>query len=235
MADLPGGARVVSGSVGRHRAAATVERTFEVGSFVVRRGDDGVHFVVGLGAGHDDHEVRLYHVDGTLVHTFEGHTDLGPCAVAVTPDGQHIISGGQDKLVKVWRVATKSLVSTCAGHTSEVRVVAAMPDGQRILSGGLDNTVRVWLLNGTLKNTFELHAHWVVALVALLDNQHALSASTDHAAKLFNVNDGAVLRNFTHHTKTMECLALLPDGLLRQRLERGHRPHRRDRPPLLSL
>ena len=88
-----------------------------------------------------------------------------------------------------------------------------MPDGQRILSGGLDNTVRVWLLNGTLKNTFELHAHWVVALVALLDNQHALSASTDHAVKLFNVNDGAVLRNFTHHTKTLECLALLPDGL----------------------
>ena len=53
----------------------------------------------------------------------------------------------------------------------------------------------------------------MVALVALLDNQHALSASTDHAVKLFNVNDGAVLRNFTHHTKTVECLALLPDGL----------------------
>ena len=52
-----------------------------------------------------------------------------------------------------------------------------------------------------------------LALVALLDNQHALSASTDHAVKLFNVNDGAVLRNFTHHTKTVECLALLPDGL----------------------
>ena len=38
-------------------------------------------------------------------------------AVAVTPDGQHIISGSDDKRVKVWGVASKSLVSTCTGHT----------------------------------------------------------------------------------------------------------------------
>ena len=49
--------------------------------------------------------------------------------------------------------------------------------------------------------------------VALSDNLHALSGSADGTVKLFNVNDGAVLRNFTHHTKTVECLALLPDGL----------------------
>ena len=57
-------------------------------------------------------------------------------------------------LVKVWSVATKSLVSTCAGHTDDVHAVAAMPDGQRFLSGADDRTVRVWLLDGTLENTF---------------------------------------------------------------------------------
>ena len=33
---------------------------------------DGVHFVVGLGAGPNFDKVRLYHVDGTIVHTFRG-------------------------------------------------------------------------------------------------------------------------------------------------------------------
>ena len=34
---------------------------------------DGVHFVVGLGVGPTAiGEVKLYHVDGTLVHTFKG-------------------------------------------------------------------------------------------------------------------------------------------------------------------
>ena len=51
------------------------------------------------------------------------------------------------------------------------------------------------------------------ALVALPDNQHALSSSYDKTVKLFNVNDGAVLRTFTHHTSWVNCLALLPDGL----------------------
>ena len=51
-----------------------LERTFEVGSEVrcAAALPDGVHFVVGLAPNRG--EVRLYHVDGTLVHTFKGHT-----------------------------------------------------------------------------------------------------------------------------------------------------------------
>ena len=51
------------------------------------------------------------------------------------------------------------------------------------------------------------------ALVALPDNQHALSGSFDATVKLFNVNDGTVLRTFKHHTFPVRCLALMPDGL----------------------
>ena len=49
--------------------------------------------------------------------------------------------------------------------------------------------------------------------MALQDNQHALSGSADNTVKLFNVNDGGVLRTFKHHTNSVYCLALLPDGL----------------------
>ena len=52
--------------------------------------------------------------------------------------------------------------------------------------------------------------------MALPDNQHALSGSGDNTVKLFNVNDGAIVRTFTHHTRGVQrgvrCLALLPDG-----------------------
>ena len=53
---------------------------------------------------------------------------------------------------------------------------------------------------------------WVLALVALPDNQHALSGSDDKTVKLFNVNDGAVVRSFLHHTDRVTCLALLSEG-----------------------
>ena len=38
------------------------------------------------------------------------------------------------------------------------------------------------------------------------------SGSADKTVKLFNANDGAVLRTFDHHTDAVYCLALLPDG-----------------------
>ena len=215
VAALPGGARFVSGSFDRTMKLWTLdnvlERSFAVDVWVMSivALPDGVHFVVGLGS---NCELRLYHVDGTLVHTFRGH-QRSVNALAATHDGQHIISGSIDKFAKVWSVATKSLVSTCVGHTAGVLAVAAMPDSQRILSGAMDGVIRVWLLDGTLKNTFrELHDNLVRALVALPDNQHAVSASMDHTVKLFNVNDGVVLRTFTHHTNAVNCLALLPDG-----------------------
>jgi hypothetical protein len=218
VALLPGGARMVSVSTDDRKARlwtldGALARRFKAnahgGVYCIAALPDGVHFVVGLCGLSGD--IRLYHVDGTLVHNFKGHAST-VWALAVTRDGQHIISGSEDKHVKVWSVASKSLVSTCAGHTDFVDAVAVLPNGQRILSGSTDGEVRVWLLDGTRKNTFELHADSVRALVALPDNQHALSGSWDKTAKLFNVNDGAVLRTFTHHTDAVTCLALLPDG-----------------------
>ena len=133
-----------------------------------------------------------------------------------------IAAGGARETVKVWNLASKSLVSTCSGHTEGVLAVTAMPDCQRILSSGRDRTVRVWLLDGTLDNTFRPHGYdegghryhtTVTALVAMPDNQHALSGSQDQTVKLFNVNDGAVLRTFPHNTRAVVTLSLLPDGL----------------------
>ena len=151
-----------------------------------------------------------------------------------TRDGKHIISGSGDTLVKVWSVASKSLVSTCHGHTSDVFAVAAMPDGQRILSGGNDWTVRVWLLDGTLENTFWPHTSTVFALiVALPDNQHALSASADETVKLFNVNDGAVLRTFKGQWLSVVRWLCCPTASASSAAGapgRQHRPHRRARP-----
>ena len=205
VAVLPG-ARVVSvasaGSVRMWTLDGEPEHNFEMGSSVRCAAvlPDGVHFVAGLNDHIEDdahaYEVRLYHVDGTLVHAFKGDKRDEVTTVTVTPDGKHIISGAQklagaqsacNSRVKVWNVASKRLVSTWIGFTSWinseswVRVVAAMPDGKRFLSGSMDGAIRVCLLNGALKNTFRLHRDdcSIRALVALPDNQHALSASDD--------------------------------------------------------
>ena len=97
--------------------------------------------------------------------------------------------------------------------------MAVTPDGQRILTSFADNTILVSRLNGAVHNVYaDLHAktrngeEFVAALVAMPDNQLALSGGWDKTVKLFNVDDGAVLRTFTHHNSMVQCLALHPDG-----------------------
>ena len=236
---LPGGTQFLYGKddiVQLWNIDGSVERSFDVADvdsrlFAIVALPDGLHFAVGFGADYyvdtDSRtkcgDVELYSIDGTLVHAFRGHTDQVR-VLTTTRDGL-LISGADDNLVKVWSVSTKSLLSTCTGHTGGndegnncILALAATPNGKRIISSADDTTVRVWLLNGTLENTFEelrgaqtipgFLLNPVEALVALPDNQHALAGADN--VKLFDLDDGAVLRIFA---TSPTSLALMPDGL----------------------
>ena len=161
---------------------------------------DGVHFAVGLARETDDqpadHYIRLFHIDGALIHIFKGHID-DVTMLVTTRDGQHIISGADDYDVRVWSVASKSLVSTCEGHAGNVWALSVTPDDQRILSGAEDRSVCVWRLNGDFLKKFDhLHPRGAVcSLLALPDNRHALSGAWDMTVKLFCIDDGSILRS----------------------------------------
>jgi WD40 repeat protein len=66
---------------------------------------------------------------GKEVASLAGHTYQFVHSVAFSPDGQHIVSGSQNKLVKVWSVSARKEVALLAGHTSYVNSVSFSPDG----------------------------------------------------------------------------------------------------------
>jgi WD40 repeat protein len=53
--------------------------------------------------------------------------------VAISPDSRWILSGGSDKTLKLWDMASGRLVRTFAEHSGEVTSVAFSPDGARVL------------------------------------------------------------------------------------------------------
>ncbi|VXD12274.1 Protein kinase domain [Planktothrix serta PCC 8927] len=66
--------------------------------------------------------------------------------VAITPDGQNIVSCSEDETIKIWNLKTGELEKTLTGHSGEVLAIAISSDGQTIVSGSYDKTVRLWNL-----------------------------------------------------------------------------------------
>lgn len=79
------------------------------------------------------------------VRTLTGHANW-VFSVAISPDGQTLVSSSADKTIKIWQLATGKLLNTLAGHLEWVRSVAISPDGQLIVSGSDDNSIKIWHL-----------------------------------------------------------------------------------------
>ena len=73
-----------------------------------------------------------------------GHTD-SVLAVAFSPDGKWLISGGLDKTVRLWNTGTGRLRRIREEHTAPVNTVAFSANGKRFWSASRENdAIRSW-------------------------------------------------------------------------------------------
>lgn len=83
------------------------------------------------------------------VHTLEGNSGK-VCSVAYSPNGKYIVSGSDDKSLKVWDVTSEKCMATLIGHSDNVNSVAYSPDGRNIASGSFDKSVKIWDVSNLL-------------------------------------------------------------------------------------
>ena len=65
-------------------------------------------------------------------------------AVAFSPDGTRIASGGRDGILRLWDAGTGDLLLKLEGHSDYIKSLAFSPDGRQIATGSGDHTVRIW-------------------------------------------------------------------------------------------
>ena len=67
----------------------------------------------------------------------------------LSADGKRIVTGSDDKTVRVWNLEDDDLGASAIvlrGHHGAVTAVELSADGRRLVTSSRDGTVRVWLL-----------------------------------------------------------------------------------------
>jgi WD40 repeat protein len=107
------------------------------------------------------------------VGTHEGQA----VAVAFSPDGETIASGGADSAVKVWGGPGGS--RTIGSHDGSVDGLAFSPDGRWLASASGDKTVRIWDLSAEEQPRIIRSSQGPVRSVAFVDADRLVFGGTD--------------------------------------------------------
>ena len=137
-------------------------------------------------------------------------------AVAISPDGTRIISGGVDSAVRVWDASTGKLLHTLKGHGLKndefVTSLDFSPDGTRILSGGSD---KLLLWDSFTGEIVKDNTTWSISDAEFSPGGEWFVSASGRKLTLWDADSGdevEVLREKTERFQSFTCIAFSADG-----------------------
>jgi WD40 repeat protein len=111
--------------------------------------------------------VQVFSVpDRSLLATLDAHTGiLG--GLAITPDGNTLVSAGGDGAIRLWTLPKATLARTIRAHpeVNGVTHLALSADGRTLVSSGWFGKVNVWsAADGRLLATFSDDTQWLQSM-----------------------------------------------------------------------
>lgn len=147
-------------------------------------------------SGSRDKTIKLWNTLGECKYTIQeqdGHTEWVSC-VCFSPVTANpiIVSGGWDKLVKVWSLKNCKLHTNLVGHTGYVNAVTVSPDGSLCASGGKDGVAMLWdLAEG--KRLYCLDAGDIIHALCFSPNRYWLCAATQTCVKIWDLESKSIV------------------------------------------
>ncbi|CDS08157.1 hypothetical protein LRAMOSA02105 [Lichtheimia ramosa] len=170
---------------------------------------DDPYIVVGC----DNHNIEVFDSNtGESIYTLSGHQG-GVWALQFVKKNEYetiLVSGGCDRILRVWELNTGMEQYRLTGHTSTIRCVKISVDDPRIaVSGSRDASLRIWdVEQGQVRHVCWGHQ----ASVRCIDihDQRVVSGSYDHTARLWDMNTGECIHTFIGHRS--QIYTILFDG-----------------------
>ncbi|QSJ19764.1 serine/threonine protein kinase [Nostoc sp. UHCC 0702] len=178
---------------------------------------DEVMEAMGMELKIKNQKLKIENNSWQCLHTFIGHSNsLGTVnALSISPDGNILASGSNDKIIRLWNLNTKNVLASLSGHSQAVTSVAFSPNGEILATASDDKTIKLWHVD-TFAEIFTLwgHSHAVKSVAFSPNGEILASGSWDKKIKLWDVNTGAEICTLTGHKLQVTSVAFSPDGQL---------------------
>ncbi len=178
--------------------------------------------------GRKDGRIELWDtITGEKLFTLSGHAELSAhseerafseglvLALAFSPDGTQLASGGGDTTVRLWNATSNDEPTILHQyHEGWVNVLAFSPDGKILASGSTDKTVLLSdTTTGKLLAALTGHINGITALTFSPDGSRLASASADGTVRFWDIQTGKSLATrINGHSQWIKAATFLKEN-----------------------
>ena len=141
-------------------------------------------------------------------------------ALAITSNKKKLVSGGEDKAIRIWDIEERKLTTSLNVHKSTITSVAISPDDKILASGDASKEIILWDIENPKKlRTLLGHKNTVTALTFSPDGADKYSGclasgSLDGTIRFWNPDTGEELVTFaTGHAKWIKAITFSENDL----------------------
>ena len=128
-------------------------------------------------------------------------------------DGNRVVTGGRDRLARIWSGNSGRLLHELSGHQGQVLDVAIGAGGTEVATASTDGTGRIWdAVTGTLRAPLFGHTNFVRTVDFSPDGQSVVTSSPDGTARTWSLG-GRRLATLAGHNGAVLDARFSPDGL----------------------
>lgn len=135
-------------------------------------------------------------------------------AIAFSPDGSRLVTGGEDRTVRLWDAVTGESLATCEGHASKIVSAAFNRDGTRLVTASSDGTVRQWdgKTGVEVEAPYDRHSSEVYSAAYSPDGERICSAGADRTVRVWQAKGRRDVAALHGHTGRVTQVAFASDG-----------------------